>query len=548
MNMKKYLPAVFASGALGSSMFSVLYADMRPNIIVIMADDMGFSDIGCFGAEIQTPNLDAMARDGILFTQFYNAARSCPSRASVLTGLYPHQAGIGAMTGTAASNPEFSSYQGFLSKNCVTLGEAMSANGYFTISCGKWHVGDLDEAMLPHRRGFMRSFLTPGGAGSYFKLGGAGGRVLPYKLNGADEMPGGDFYDTDAVFDYAAKFIGECPDGKPFFAFLTPRAPHWPLHAKDEDIAKYKGVYDCGWDQIREQRYARQIKSGLISEKWKLTVRSDGDGIVPPWSALAEDKQSEMAQKMEVYAAQVDSLDQNIGKLVQFLKTNNRLDNTLILFLSDNGACSEPNEEAFGQDWTKGKGGRVGSSTSFESYGRGWAEASNTPFRLWKREIHEGGIATPFIAYWSHGIKNKGSVNRQTGHIIDIMTTCIDLSAGGYPAEYNGNKIIPMEGISFSPVFAGQLRAEHESLCWEHFSSRGIRAGKWKLVSYTKDNWTNARPAEWNLYDMEADRTEMNNLITAMPEKMAELSAMYEQWARRIGVVDNTIDWRQKKR
>jgi arylsulfatase len=544
MKMNQWV-GVIASGTAGLVVDGTA-AQPRPNIIVILADDMGYSDLGCYGSEIQTPNLDALAKDGVLFTQFYNAARCCPSRASILTGLYPHQAGIGAMIGDSAKNEEISAYQGFLGSNCVTLGEVMTLNGYCTISSGKWHVGDTTEAMMPYRRGFDRTFFTPGGAGSYYFAGGENGRPKPCKVDGKDVMPWKDFYDTDAVFDYTMRFIGERP-AKPFFAYVTPKAPHWPLHAKPEDIAKYKGVYDGGWDVLRKQRYEKQIKLGLVSEDWKPAPRSDGDGTVPAWDSLSSEQRQEMAAKMEVYAAQVDSLDQNVGKLVDFLKKESLFDNTLIFFLADNGACAEPDDEPLGKDWKNGKGGPVGSPTSFASYGRCWAEVSNTPFRLWKQKIHEGGIATPLIASWPLGISAKGSVNRQSGHLMDIMATCLDVCGGTYPAEYNGQKIQPVEGISFAPVFQGLERKEHDEIAWEHFASRGVRCGRWMLVSSSPDNWTHAKPGPWELYDMKDDRTEMKNLAASMPEKVKELAAQYTNWARRVGVIDNTADWRKKK-
>lgn len=520
----------------------------QPNIVVIMADDMGYSDLGCYGSEIQTPNLDALAKDGVLFTQFYNAARCCPSRASILTGLYPHQAGIGAMTGKSASNEQIPAYRGYLGADCLTLGEVMGLNGYHTLASGKWHVGDGREEMMPYRRGFDRSFFTPGGAGHYYVAGGADGRPKPCKVDGKNVLPWDGFFDTDAVFDYTIQFIRECPAVQPFFAYVTPKAPHWPLHAHEKDIEKYKGAYDCGWDEIRERRRKKQLGLGMVSKDWKPVPRSDGDGIVPAWNSLSKEKRREMAAKMEVYAAQVDCLDQNVGKLVGFLKKEGLFDNTLILFLSDNGACAEPNEQPFGQDWKDGKGGPVGSMTSFESYGRGWAEVSNTPFRLWKWKAHEGGTATPMIASWPRGIYMPGSVSRQPGHIVDIMATCLDLCDGDYPSKYNGQKIQSLEGLSFAPVFQGLERREHDVIGWEHFSNRGIRVGKWKLVSQTHDHWGHAMPGTWELYDLMEDRTEMNDLAVAMPEKVNEIEARYAGWASCVGVVDNTADWRRKKK
>lgn len=361
-------------------------------------------------------------------------------------------------------------------------------------------------------------------------------------------MPWEGFYDTDVVFDYLIQFIRERPEGEPFFAYVTPRAPHWPLHAREEDIEKYKGVYDEGWDKIRESRYEKQLELGLISRDWKLASRSDDDGVVPAWESLSPGQQKQMAEKMEVYAAQVDCLDQNIGKLVTFLKKNGLFDNTLILFISDNGACAEPNDQPFGQDWKNGQGGPVGSPSSFESYGRGWAEVSNTPFRLWKWKAHEGGIASPMIASWPMGITASGTISRQPGHLVDVMATCIDVSDAAYPEVYNGNDIQPPEGLSFAPVFQGGSRTEHDVIAWEHFANRGIRSGKWKLVSQNHDNWTHAKPGIWELYNLEEDRTESTNLAKQMPEKVEELAAKYDEWARRVGVVDETSVWRNRNR
>ncbi len=520
----------------------------KPNIIVIMADDMGYSDLGCYGSEIHTPNLDALAKAGVKFTHFYNAARCCPSRASILTGLYPHQAGVGAMTGKEARNDKIPSYQGALRQDCVTLGEAMKLNNYYTISSGKWHVGDERPEMRPDHRGFDRSFFTPGGAGSYYFEGWADGRLHPCLVDGKKVMPWKGFYDTDVVFDFLIQFIRERPKGTPFFAYVTPKAPHWPLHAKKTDIAKYKGVYDKGWDKIRESRYKKQIELGLISKHWKPAMRSDGDGTVPEWKSLSRAKQKKMAERMEVFAAQVDCLDQNIGKLVTFLKQKKLFDNTLIIFLSDNGACAEPNNQPFGQDWKNGKGGPVGSPSSFESYGRCWAEVSNTPFRLWKWKAHEGGISTPLIASWPKGISARGSINRQPGHIVDIMATCLDISGGTYPKTYKGKTIQPLEGVSFAPVFQGKQRKEPEELAWEHFANRGILCGKWKLVSQTHDSWTHAKPGPWELYNLENDRTESKNLAKQMPEKVKGLTARYNAWAKRVGAIENTAEWLNKNK
>lgn len=532
-------------GTLLSAAFTLLAVTglaERPNIMVIMADDLGYSDIGCYGAEIDTPVLDALAGGGIRFTQFYNAGRCSPSRASILTGLYPHQAGVGAMM-LKTTAP---AYRGYLNNHCITLGEAMQLNGYHTISSGKWHVC-ADEENNPYNRGFDRSFFTPGGAGNFYTVGGASGKINPVKIDGKDVMPWDDYYDTDAVFDLTIRFLKERPKDRPFFAYITPRAPHWPLHAKPEDIAKYQGTYDSGWDELREQRLKKQIDSGLISKQWNPAQRSDGDGTVPAWDTLTPKQQKEMAAKMAVYAAQIDSLDQNIGKLVDYLKDEQLFDNTLILFLSDNGACAEPDDNPLGRDWKNGKGGPLGSADSFQSYGQAWAEVSNTPYRFWKQRVHEGGISTPFIASWPNGITVPGTFNRDVGHIVDIMATCIELSGGSYPETYKGEPILPMAGISLLPAFQGLEKQNHDQLAWEHFANRGIRIGKWKLVSYRRNLWLRGTPGPWELYDMENDRTESNDLAQRMPEKVEELTAAYTQWASEIGVVEHVKDWRTQR-
>lgn len=360
-------------------------------------------------------------------------------------------------------------------------------------------------------------------------------------------MPWDDYYDTDAVFDLTIQFLKERPANRPFFAYITPRAPHWPLHAKPEDIAKYQGTYDDGWDEIREQRLKKQIDSGLISKQWNPAPRSDGDGTVPAWDTLTPKQQKEMAAKMAVYAAQIGSLDQNIGKLVDYLKDEQLFDNTLILFLSDNGACAEPDDNPLGRDWKNGKGGPLGSAKSFQSYGQAWAEVSNTPYRFWKQRIHEGGISTPLIASWPNGITVPGTFNRDVGHIVDIMATCIELSGGTYPETYKGEPILPMEGISLHPTFQGLEKPNHDQLAWEHFANCGIRIGKWKLVSYRRNLWLRGRPGPWELYDMENDRTESNDLARQMPEKVIELSTAYTHWAAEVGVVDHVKEWRTKR-
>jgi arylsulfatase len=515
----------------------------QPDILLILADDMGYSDLGCYGSEIHTPNLDRLAKEGIRFTRFYNAARCCPSRASLLTGLYPHQAGVGAMDDTR--NPAIPAYQGYLNDHCVTLGEALELAGYSTFISGKWHVGKEKESMWPNNRGFQHVFSYLGGACSYYT---AGWLSQPNQalISGTELYPlPDDFFMTDAITDFALKFIQETPKEKPLFGYVAYTAPHWPLQERPENIAKYKGRYDAGWDEIREQRYERMEQMGIIDHSYALARRSDGNSLVPAWDSLSDERKKDMARRMEVYAAQVDSLDQQVGRLVEGLKAAGRYENTLVLFLSDNGACAEPNDKPFGQKWIN-PDAVIGSRESFASYGRGWAEVSNVPFRYWKQKIFEGGIRTPLIAHWPDKITAAaGTINRQPGHIVDVMSTCLDIAGGKYPETFNGKTVIPAEGISFAPVFSGKPRAEHTVLAWEHFANRGILSGKWKLVAHATDSPQGTVPFKWELYDTESDPAESRNIAGLHPEVVQDLSRKYEQWADRVEVIENLRNWQR---
>lgn len=523
----------------------------KPNIIIILADDMGFSDIGCYGGEIATPNLDALAKNGIRFTQFYNAARCCPTRASLLTGLYPHQAGVGDMTQDQGEP----SYRGDISSNCVTIAEVLKSNGYKTYMSGKWHVTkDVDDWMTwlpedrkihtskynwPRQRGFDEFFGTIHGAGSYYN---------PSTLtrNNTPIEAGDGFYYTDAISEYATTFIrnhAKAGQDKPFFCYIAYTAPHWPLHALPEDIQKYKGTYDKGWDRIREERMTRMLDMGLIDPGWKLSGR---DPEVPAW--IDAENKKWWAACMEVYAAMVDRMDQGIGQVLRALSETGQLDNTLVLFLADNGGCSEVLTDKWGRslhvpyslkNGTPYQPGNdvtrlPGPEDTYMSYSAEWANVSNTPFRMYKSYIHEGGISTPMIAHWPKGIKSPDRISNQLGHLIDLMTTCADVSGSTYPTSYKGYSILPAEGQSLKPVFENQT-FRHNPIGWEHEGNRGFRDGKWKLVSKSK---------EWELYDMEADRTELHNLATAYPEIKLEMIRKYENWATRVGVVN----WQERKR
>jgi arylsulfatase len=477
----------------------------RPNIVILLADDMGYSDIGCYGSEISTPHLDRLAAGGLRFTQFYNNARCCPTRASLLTGLYPHQAGMGHMV----EGKPAPAYQGYLNDRCVTFAEALRPAGYFTAMAGKWHVGER-RPHWPVDRGFDRYYGLISGASNYFKIDA--GRQLA--LDGERvSATGEDFYITDAFTDHALQFLDEAKEKrKPFLLYTAFTSPHWPLHARPEDVAKYRGKYLEGWDALRRSRHRKQVDLGIVNATWPLTPR---DPKAPAWED-AKDKEA-LDLRMAVYAAQIDRMDQNIGRILAKLREIGAEENTLVLFLSDNGGCAE--------EIHRGRAGaEIGTRDSYESYGLPWANASNTPFRLYKHWVHEGGIATPLIASWPSVIRKSG-IRHEPAHLIDIMATCLDLARAEYPKDR-----IPVEGLSLAPLFRDGRRPGPDALYWEHEGNRAVRQGKWKLVSRHK--------AEWELYDLDADRTEMNNLAAANPEKVKEIAAKHAAWAARAGVVD----------
>jgi len=464
----------------------------RPNIVLILADDMGYSDLGCYGGEIETPNLDRLAAEGLRFSQFYNCAKCSPTRNSILTGLYHQQTDVG---------------QG---KNCVTIAEALRPAGYTTLAAGKWHVGST-----PMDRGFERYFGMLGGACSYF---------VPDKTFRLDReafaTKDKNFYTTNAFTDYALEFLDEAGrKGKPFFLYVAYNAPHYPLHALPEDIEKYRGKYMKGWDALRKERYARLIRMGLIDKKWALSARGADThrsfSDIPPWERV-EDKRAEDLN-MAVYAAMVDRMDRNIGRILNKLKQLKAADDTLVMFLSDNGGC--PYERNRTKDIAPGP------AESYRTYDSPWANVSNTPFRLYKRFNHEGGNATPFIVRWPAVIKKGGAVTHQVGHIIDVMATCLDVAGAQYPSHYEGRDVTELEGESLLPVFEGRERKGHDAIFWEYMRNKAVRQGKWKLVT-VGDN-------PWELYDMQTDRTELNDLSAKMPEKVEELAGLYDAWVRR---------------
>ncbi len=494
-----------------------------------MSDDMGFSDIGCYGGEIKTPNLDKLANTGLRFTQFYNTARCCPTRASLLSGLYPHQAGIGHMT-NPSENPkgydyELPGYRGFLNKNCMTIAEVLKQSGYSTMMTGKWHLGMNGKDQWPLQRGFDKYYGILDGACNYFEP------KYPRGITSGNDtisIHDKNYYSADAFTENAIKFIHESKTSnpeKPFFLYLAYNSPHWPLQAPKEDIDKYRGRYNNGWQAIRMERYKRMIKMGIIDSAWDLSTQDSND-----WDTLSDEKKKEMELRREIYAAQVDRMDQNIGHLVEYLEQNKLIDNTVIVFIDDNGACAEGGELGGGparQLETK--------EGYFLTYGQSWANASNTPFKLYKHWIHEGGISSPLIVHWPNGIKknDEGKLVHQYGFLPDIMATFVDLSNAKYPSVFNGNKIQPLEGKSLIPLFKAEDKPVHtEPIFWEHEGNKAVRLGDYKLVMA----WDDQAPDKWELYNISKDRTEMHDLANQMPEKVNEMKKMWEAWAKRAMV------------
>ncbi len=519
-------------------------ASGRPNIIVILVDDMGYSDIGCFGSEIRTPNLDSLAEGGLRFSQMYNSARCCPSRAALLTGLNPHQAGIGHMVADLGV-PE---YQGYLKENTVTIAEALKADGYSTFMAGKWHVGgDYNLADPDSWTPAAPGFPTPTQRGFdryYGILTGAGNFYFPKTLMDQDTLVPltelDDFYLTDAISDNAVGMIGEAVEqDNPFFMYVAYTAPHWPLHALDEDIARYEGQYRGGWEELRTSRHENLKGSGVLDEKWEISPR---DADSPPWDDVADPDWQDI--RMAVYAAQIDRVDQGVGRILAALRSAGVDDNTLIMFLSDNGGCAEflaedsslPQPSRYsgvnpdGTPMVVGNvpGLRPGGAQTFMSYDLPWANASNTPFRRFKRWTHEGGISTPFILSWPARINEPGIVHAPI-HLIDIMPTCLEAAGASHPTERAGQQTIPLEGESMLPAIERRGWERERPIVWEHEGSRAVRQGQWKLVS--------AIGGGWELYDMERDRTELDDLHARNRPKAQELEKIYEEWAERCGVL-----------
>lgn len=511
----------------------------RPNVVLILVDDMGFADLGCTGSEIRTPNIDALAGAGTLMSAMYNCARCCPTRASLLTGLYPHSAGVGHM-GADLGTP---AYQGFLRNDSATIAEVLRADGYRTCMAGKWHVagdfmareidswrvGDVDHP-TPRQRGFDRFYGIVDGVTHFFS---------PHYMLEDDarvEVFPDDFYFTDAITDKAIGMIEEAVnDETPFFLYLAHAAPHWPLHAPSEDIARYDGIYASGWDRLRQSRHEEMNGKGVLQSPWEISPR---DSEVPPWEA-AEFPDWE-ASKMATYAAMVDRMDQSIGRLVAALKRLGQFEDTLILFLSDNGGCAEfmsedgwakfyPDRLANGQQIVMGNlpGLRPGGALTYQSYDRPWANVSNAPFRLFKHYVHEGGISTPLIAHWPGQVAHQ--IAHQPAHVVDILPTILEVTGAPMLSELGGHGLQSLQGESLLALLGGADWEREAAIFFEHEGNSAVRAGPFKLVR--------RHGMDWELYDMEADRTELSDLAGRNAARERDLQAQYADWAGRQGVL-----------
>lgn len=523
----------------------------HPNIVVILADDLGFSDIGCYGSEINTPNLDKLAGKGMRFTQFYNASRCCPSRAALLTGQYNHNAGIGDMT----QDQKLPGYRGYLTENTVTIAEVLKTAGYQTGMVGKWHVANTSEQkpkenhllwlshqkkvpyfspveQYPVNRGFDKFYGTIWGVVDFYD---------PFSLVNGDkpvDKVDKNFYYTDAINDTAVNYIqGFSKNKKPFFLYVAHTAPHWPLQAFPEDIEKYKDVYKKGWDDIREARLKKMIKDGLfpkdiqLPERWKKDKKWE-DNPDREWDAYA----------MAVKAAMIERMDAGIGRIIKSLEQTGQMNNTLILFLSDNGASSD-NAQNYGPGFDRAGSTRTGEEVifprdkktlpgpqnTFASTDDMWSNVSNTPFRYWKTKSYEGGICTPLIAYWP-GVTKKGTVTDQPGHIIDFMPTFMEMSGAKYPQTFKGNSISPFAGQSLLNLLKGHEAKPREYLFFEHLRSKAVRYGDWKLVSLNENS-------PWELYNLRNDRTEIHDVAKENPDLVIRMGNAWKEWAFKTNVL-----------
>ena len=547
LNLVALAICVFSS--LAASSIAVGASDSaRPNIVLILVDDLGYSDLGCYGGEIETPNIDRLAQNGVRMTQLYNSARCCPTRASLMTGLYPHQTGVGFMT---ADNGK-PGYRGFLNNRCVTTASLLQTAGYKTYLAGKWHLrgaGDLE--CTPTNRGFDEFYGPFRDYASFYR------EDLYFRLpEGREpiEQSSDSFYATNAITDYALHFLEDArKNAKPYYLYLAYNAPHFPLQAPVELIDKYAEEYEKGWDHIREERFAKMMASGLIPKNFDLSERGLVPEVpnrnkdskyfgqqIPAWDSLDRDRQKDLARRMATFAAMIEIVDRNVGRVVEDLKANGELENTCIFFLSDNGACAEWDPYGFDDDpypqnklYKGDKLKEIGQKGTFHSYGTAWANASNAPFSSYKHYTYEGGISSPAIVHFPSSVKASGSINREPQHVMDVAATILDLADVEYPDKWKGEELYPIEGQSLLSLIEGRATSSRP-LYFEHEGNRGVRDGKWKLV------WTNYEK-QWELYNIQKDRTETRNIARSHPNKVANLSKQWHAWAERCLVEKEKI-------
>jgi arylsulfatase len=526
-------------------------AEAPPNIILILVDDMGWSSIGCYGGLVETPNIDALAEKGVRFNQFYNGARCCPTRATLMSGLHPHQVGVGHMTlpikGVEHPKPGESDfdvkvkswerrsypreYQGWLDTEIPTVPEMLKTAGYGTYMSGKWHLNNENSETWPVQRGFDRFYGHFSGTSGYFQT------YSLHRQNSPVKEEGNRFYLTDALGTEAIEYLSEHDEQKdnvPFFLYLAFNAPHFPLQSMPEDFQKYRGRFKAGWDILRKEKLERQKEMGIVPKNTRLSKRPDD---IPAWDSLNSKQQNEMDAIMATYAAMVDRVDQNIGKLVDHLKATDEFQNTIIFFLSDNGAEAE--SRALGR-FRMAELGRYGDGENrgrpWAKYGKAWANFSNTPCRYYKHYTHQGGVQTPLIAHWPKGIpaRQNGRILSQNSYLPDLVETCIEMAGAVRPANWHGKPVPEAEGVSLMNTIRGEVSPVHtKPIMIEHEGNCMVRLGKWKLLrSYGQP---------WELYDIETDFSETQNLIAENQEVANHLKRAYAEWAERIGVKEWTI-------
>lgn len=518
----------------------------RPNVLIVLLDDLGYSDLGCYGGEIPTPHIDKLAANGARFTQMYNSARCCPSRAALMTGLHPHLAGIGSFTfrnsQEARKGPAF---RGSLNDQCVTLAEVLKTAGYNTYMSGKWHMGDPG----PIARGFDEFYgYRHDHSHNQFDRD-------YYVRRPSDRKPEldydkDDYYATDAFNDYAMEFLKQArAKDKPWLLYVAHSSPHFPVQAPAESVEPFVKTYERGWDALRTERFARQKAIGLADDSWRLTPRSlvpvDRKDIAngypgvanPAWAALPADRRADLARRMAIFAAMVKHVDDGVGRIIADLEKHNELHNTLVLVLSDNGACYEWGPFGFDGRSRTGKTtlhtgdalAKMGGPDTHHSYGSGWANLGNTPLRMYKHFTHEGGIGTPFIVHWPKGIGTPDRWVREPCHLMDIMPTICEATGAVYPKTRKLFTLHPLEGVSLLPAARGKRIAER-AIAFEHQGARALRKGPWKIV------WSKREPGTvaWQLYNIDTDRCETTDLAAKHPQRVSEMAAEWDAWGDRV--------------